>query len=915
MDKKDKALIRAQKNEKYISVVMEATGWDHDYAEQKMLEAKEKTGQNFEYYAAFRFWELSEDEQKSYFSKGDAERLRDIYNTDRSVLRQFWNKDKFCQNFEKYIGRAWMSTKNIKLSEFKSKFGKETKLIYKPKSASGGKGIQVFEYDEKSIESVYLTLKELPEGLIEGFINQHPEMKTLSVNAVNTIRVVTVYTNEDFPGVEKNKVNFLYTGLRMGKGDSYVDNMHSGGLIAGVNLETGIVETNGTNYRNEVFEKHPDTGVVLKGFQIPYFKELKALVQEAGDGICAYLGWDIAISETGPVVVEVNTHPGAEILQSPYVPEGKGMRHVIEKYLLLDNPEIVAAIRAETIRQNEIRQANAARKRGYRVPDAPYGPKISSVTEEGIEFYWKKIEKADGYEVFRSYEIDGEYELIADIPTRSQGEYMDSGFDSSKKKIYYKSRSYFNSEGMKIYSESTKPAVAVYRENMSLEREATYLYDGTERKLKAFYGWGEVDDAQWSSSDDSVAIVSSDGIVKAISKGEAVINCVSEKLDMNVTMKIVVNREAMEPLDTGQRRFSFNEATGLWVNNSVRKPKEAIIMMVGDLMCGTAQTKAQYTEENGWKYNDSYEYVKKTTAQSDFAIGNLETLMAPGWPYMIDEAYINNKNNCNNPSRYLDAVLYGGFDAVTMSNNHNCDGGVRALLDTIDQVNLRNIPNTGIFKTPEESRYMIVDINGIKVGFLAYMSKATSFNGKDADWTKEEKDTHLNVFTQEKATADIKNCRAAGAEYIIAYMHWGKKNYKAITEKQAAEAQGIADAGADYIIGANPHIVQAYDIIKSADGRKVPCFYSTGNFQAYMNQIPGNRDSVMVRIKLKKGLFGKIKLVENNYIPYHTYKTYEDCYLTPISLGKTYDTELKLSGRNKFRKRIAEAIGDKIKAI
>jgi len=550
------------------------------------------------------------------------------------------------------------------------------------------------------------------------------------------------------------------------------------------------------------------------------------------------------------------------------------------------------------------------------LPDAPYGPKISSITDKGIEFYWKKIENADGYQVFRSYNEEEGFEQIIQIPTKTKGTYMDSDFDHDKKSVYYKARSYMTLEGGEtVYSEFTNIATANFREEMILEREVTYMYDKTERGIKAFYGWGEVADPEWSSSDETVATISQDGKISAISSGMAVITCTSKSLGKTAETEVVVNRESMKPLDTGKRRFSFNEATGMWVNNSVRKSKEAIIMMVGDLMCGAAQTRAQYTEENGWKYNDSYEYAKKTTAQSDFAVGNLETLMAPGWPYMIDESYIDNKNNCNNPARYLDAVLYGGFDAVTMSNNHNCDGGVRALLDTIDQANLRNIPNTGIFKTPEESRYMIVDINGIKVGFLAYMSKATTFNGKDADWTKEEKDIHLNVFTQEKATADIKNCRAAGAEYIIAYMHWGKKNYKAITPDQAREAQGIADAGADYIVGANPHIVQAYDVITSADGRKVPCFYSTGNFQAYMNQIPGNRDSVMVRIKLKKGLFGKIKLIENNYIPYHTYKTYEDCYLAPISLGKTYDSELKLSGRNKFRKRIAEAIGDKIEAI
>ena len=282
---------------------------------------------------------------------------------------------------------------------------------------------------------------------------------------------------------------------------------------------------------------------------------------------------------------------------------------------------------------------------------------------------------------------------------------------------------------------------------------------------------------------------------------------------------------------------------------------------------------------------------------------------------MLDESDINNKNNCNNPARYLDAVLYGGFDAVTMANNHNCDGGVRALFETLEEVRLRNVPYTGMFDGSENSRFMLVDVNGIKVGILAYMSRFTGFNGKDADWTQEQKDTYLNVFAKERAQKDIESCRAAGAEYIIAYMHWGKKNYKTVTKEQKTEAQAVADAGADYIVGANPHMVQAYDELFSEDGRKVPCFYSIGNFQAFMNQIPGNRDSVMVRIRLMRNRRGDVILAENNYIPYHTVKEKDECYLPPIAVGRTYDTDVRVPSRKKFFDRIQKAVGDKVEAL
>lgn len=549
-------------------------------------------------------------------------------------------------------------------------------------------------------------------------------------------------------------------------------------------------------------------------------------------------------------------------------------------------------------------------------PDKPYGAKIASITDKGIEFYWKKVEIANGYEIFRAYDENGTFEKIGEVNSRNKGEYIDNTFNHDRKVVYYKSRSYVNrSNGIRDYSEFTNIAMAVYREGMLLERDVTYLYDGTWRSLRAFYGWGEVADAKWESSDENVALITQEGIIYAVATGEAVLICSSESLGLRAETKVVVNRKSLKPLDTGSRRFSFNNVTQHWENSAAEKTNDAVIMMAGDLMCGATQTKKQYTEENGWSYNDSYEYVKTTTGLSDFAIGNLETLMAPGWPYMIDESYIDNKNNCNNPSRYLDAVLYGGFDAVTMSNNHNCDGGTKALLETIEEVSLRKIPYTGVFRNETETRYLIVNVNGLKIGFLAYMSKHTGFNGKDANWRQEDKETMLNVFSEERARKDIMDCRAAGAEYIIAYMHWGEKNYKSFTKKQGAEAKAIANAGVDYIVGANPHMVQAYDEICADDGRIVPCFYSTGNFQAYMNQIPGNRDSVLVRIRLQKKENGQIVLAENNYIPFHTFKETDGCYLTPLSVSKEHRQNVKVPSRNKYYARIKEAVGNKIEAL
>ena len=109
--------------------------------------------------------------------------------------------------------------------------------------------------------------------------------------------------------------------------------------------------------------------------------------------------------------------------------------------------------------------------------------------------------------------------------------------------------------------------------------------------------------------------------------------------------------------------------------------------------------------------------------------------------------------------------------------------------------------------------------------------------------------------------------------------------------------------------------MQIYDELIAVDGRSVPCFYSVGNFQAYMNQIPGNRESALIRIRLKRDAAGNIVLVENNYIPYHTYKAVNGCILAPVALSQQYDMDVKKASRTKFYNRVVKAIGDKVSPL
>lgn len=114
-----------------------------------------------------------------------------------------------------------------------------------------------------------------------------------------------------------------------------MDNFHRGGMAAVINLDTGCLATDAANNNGEIFICHPMTGKTFKGFQVPLFDKVIDFVMDfcAQEGVEGYFGWDIAITETQPVLIEVNSYPGVDLLQAPYSAEHKGMKYVLEKYL------------------------------------------------------------------------------------------------------------------------------------------------------------------------------------------------------------------------------------------------------------------------------------------------------------------------------------------------------------------------------------------------------------------------------------------------------------------------------------------------------------------------------------------------------------------------------------------------------
>lgn len=148
--------------------------------------------------------------------------------------------------------------------------------------------------------------------IIQDKLIQHELLSKLNPKSVNTIRIVTYRRN--------NKVEILASGIRIGtKKSNNVDNWAAGGLYVEVK-EDGKLTKNG--FAKPIYggkkSIHPDTNIVFENYQLPFYDEVKKLVIAAHNRLYGIdsIGWDVAITVDGPVLIEGNDNWEISLMQA-----------------------------------------------------------------------------------------------------------------------------------------------------------------------------------------------------------------------------------------------------------------------------------------------------------------------------------------------------------------------------------------------------------------------------------------------------------------------------------------------------------------------------------------------------------------------------------------------------------------------
>jgi len=258
--------------------------------------------------------------------------LRRVYDGAGQALRSKLGFDKVCRAHGLPSPRIVMLLRDGAIERGKRPLP-QADLFVKPVKARGGTGAERWEWRDEGfyrrhsgeecseadlVARLVAQSREKPL-LVQRRIVNHPEIADLSTGALATARLMTVLDESEHPEV-------VWAVFRMGLDPaSPVDNYHAGGLVTGVDLATGELgqaSAGGSPGLPRVehyvqCDEHPRTGARIRGRKLPFWPEAMDLARRAHAAFprVAIVGWDVALTPDGPLLVEGNSAPDVDLMQ------------------------------------------------------------------------------------------------------------------------------------------------------------------------------------------------------------------------------------------------------------------------------------------------------------------------------------------------------------------------------------------------------------------------------------------------------------------------------------------------------------------------------------------------------------------------------------------------------------------------
>ena len=318
-------------------------------------------------------------------------------------------------------------------------------------------------------------------------------------------------------------------------------------------------------------------------------------------------------------------------------------------------------------------------------------------------------------------------------------------------------------------------------------------------------------------------------------------------------------------------------------NSSSSKPSKkeitATVLNTGDILIHDNILWGAEQSDGSYDFSKLFNKAKSYITKADYAVANLEVTLGGA-----EAGNYRGYPGFNSPDSLLDYVKADGFDMLLTANNHCLDTGLAGLKRTVQQLKAKNLDFLGTKETADDPTYIVKDINGIKIGMVAYTYGTNSSASGAGSLINYFSSSNLNKFYTD-AQSVIDSMNADGAEAIVFYMHWGNEYHTKPNTYQKAAAQQLCNMGVDVIVGGHPHVLQPVELIyaEGSDHTTV-CLYSMGNSisNQRISEMTGlcetghTEDGVLFNYTFTKNSDGEVSLTAVDIIP-----TWVDRYGTP----------------------------------
>ena len=259
-------------------------------------------------YLNYKLYNKKKKERKQYVSTRTENKFYETVSPS-AYKQRYTVKPNFLEDFKEYTKRDFIVPKEGEYDKFLKFLDEHDVFMSKPYDGLGGADVKREYAKDITDKKEYFENAIKNRIFLEELVIQHPEMNKLCEKSVNTMRIMTFN--------DHGKSRIIWMGLRVGNGINAIDNFHAKGMAVNINVSTGKLVGNAIDKDLNEYTEHPVTHVKFDGFQIPCFKEAKEMVLKASlesDKILV-VGWDVAISDKGPVIIEGNRRPGFDIVQ------------------------------------------------------------------------------------------------------------------------------------------------------------------------------------------------------------------------------------------------------------------------------------------------------------------------------------------------------------------------------------------------------------------------------------------------------------------------------------------------------------------------------------------------------------------------------------------------------------------------